>query len=58
MKTQKEEKEYHIEATVTTRQYLKVKSKSRKEAIDYANSYDGPDWEIGDEEPRHLVSIS
>lgn len=52
------EKEYTIEARVVTPQYLKVKAKSRKEAIRYADTYDGPDWEIGDEEPRELVHIN
>ena len=51
---------YIIEAQIVTRQYMKVEADSPRAAIDYANSYNGPDWLIEDpiEEPRKLISVS
>jgi hypothetical protein len=51
-------KTYNIEARVTRSEFLTVTANGIKEAIKIAEETDGPEWEQGDEDPRHLVSIS
>ena len=49
---------YIVEAEVVTPQYLEIEATSKEEAMKLAEDIDGPDWEIGDEEPREIINAT